>query len=167
MKVKNALKWIALNPMELIAAAALIFSIFISVTNGLTRYFVKYTWNPGTDVNTICFAYVVFCGSAAAYRRKMHYGIDAFTNILPAKIRKAADAAAHLLTLIALAVATYLAVSLAMNVGGKIMPNTKISYFWYDLSAVIGFAYMTIYELQHTAQMFKDMVKSKKEEEVK
>ena len=167
MKVEKVLKWIALNPMELIAAAALVFSIVISVTNGLTRYFLKYTWNSGTDVNTICFAYVVFCGSAAAYRRKMHYGIDAFTNILPVKVRKAADVAAHVLTLIALAVATYLSVSLAMNVGGKIMPNTKISYFWYDLSAVIGFAYMTIYELQHTVQMFKDLVKSKKEEEVK
>jgi len=31
----------------------------------------------------------------------------------------------------------------------------------------IGFAYMTVYELQHTVQMFKDMVKSKKEDEVK
>ena len=167
MKVKNALKWIALNPMELIAAAALIFSILISVTNGLTRYFIKYTWNPGTDVNTICFAYVVFCGSAAAYRRKMHYGIDVFVNMMPDAIKKAVDIVVHIVTLCALALATYLAVSLAMNVGGKIMPNTKISYFWYDMSAVIGFAYMTLYELQHTVQMLKSLGKSKKEEEVK
>lgn len=79
--MKKTLKWILCNPMEIMAAAALTASILISVTNGLTRYLIKYTWNPGTDVNTICFAYVVFCGSAAAYRRKMHYGIDVFVSI--------------------------------------------------------------------------------------
>lgn len=165
--MKKALKWIALNPMEIIAAVALTASILISVTNGLTRYLIKYTWNPGTDVNTICFAYVVFCGSAAAYRRKMHYGIDVFVNMLPGKVRKAVELITHLVTLAALAVATCLAVSLTRNVGGKIMPNTKISYFWYDLSAVIGFAFMTIYELQHTLQILKAFVKKEKGEKEK
>ena len=160
--MKKALKWIALNPMEIIAAAALAASILISVTNGLTRYLIKYTWNPGTDVNTICFAYVVFCGGAAAYRRKMHYGIDVFVNMLPEKIRKVVQVLTHLVTLTALGVATCLAVSLTMHVGGKIMPNTKISYFWYDLSAVIGFAFMTIYELQHTLEVLKALVKKEK-----
>lgn len=167
MKIKKALKWILANPMELIAAAALVFSISISVVNGLTRYFIKYTWNPGTDVNTICFAYIVFCGSAAAYRRKMHYGIDVFVNLLPERIRRIVDVVTHLVILAALVLATYLSVSLAMNVGGKIMPNTKISYFWYDLSAVLGFAYMAIYEAQHIVQMLKTLKTTKKEETVK
>ena len=167
MKLKKALKWILLNPMEIIASAALIFSISISVVNGLTRYFIKYTWNPGTDVNTICFAYIVFCGSAAAYRRKMHYGIDVFVNLLPEKVRRIVDVVTHLVILAALVLATYLSVSLAMNVGGKIMPNTKISYFWYDLSAVLGFAYMAIYEAQHIVQMLKSLKTTKKEETVK
>lgn len=164
--MRKALKWIALNPMEIIAAAALIASILISVINGLTRYTIQYTWNPGTDVNTICFAYVVFCGGAAAYRRKMHYGIDVFVNMLPEKVRKVVEVLTHLVTLIALGVATCLAVSLAMNVGGKIMPNTKISYFWYDLSAVIGFAYMTIYEFQQTLEVLKAFGKTMKGEKV-
>ena len=38
--MKKALKWIALNPMEIIAAAALTASILISVVNGLTRYLI-------------------------------------------------------------------------------------------------------------------------------
>ena len=160
--MKKALKWIALNPMEIIAAAALTASILISVVNGLTRYLIKYTWNPGTDVNTICFAYVVFCGSAAAYRRKMHYGIDVFVNMLPRKVRKVVEVLTHLVTLTALGVATCLAVSLTLNVGGKIMPNTKISYFWYDLSAVIGFAFMTIYEAEQTLELLKALAKKEK-----
>lgn len=164
--MKKALKWIVLNPMEIIAAIALTASILISVTNGLTRYLIKYTWNPGTDVNTICFAYVVFCGSAAAYRRKMHYGIDVFVNLLPEKVRKFVEVLTHLVTLTALAVATCLAVSLTLNVGGKIMPNTKISYFWYDLSAVIGFAFMSVYELQNTVNVLKALGKTKKGEQV-
>lgn len=165
--MKKTLKWILCNPMEIMAAAALTASILISVTNGLTRYLIKYTWNPGTDVNTICFAYVVFCGSAAAYRRKMHYGIDVFVNMLPGKIRKVMEVIVHLVTLTALAVATFLAISLTRNVGGKIMPNTKISYFWYDLSAVIGFAFMTIYELKQTIGLLKAFVSKEKGEKEK
>lgn len=164
--MKKVLKWVVLNPMELIAAIALTASILISVTNGLTRYLIKYTWNPGTDVNTICFAYVVFCGAAAAYRRKMHYGIDVFVNMLPGKLRKAVMVLTHLVTLAVLVVATFLAVSLTRNVGGKIMPNTKISYFWYDLSAVIGFAFMAVYELQHTIEMLKALRQPKEGEKV-
>ena len=160
--MKKALKWIALNPMEIIAAAALAASILISVTNGLTRYLIKYTWNPGTDVNTICFAYVVFCGGAAAYRRKMHYGIDVFVNMLPEEIRKGVEVGTQLGTLTALGAATCLAVSLTLNVGGKIMPNTKISSFWYDMSAVIGFAFMTIYEAEQTLELLKALAKKEK-----
>ncbi len=154
--MKKVLKWIVHNPMEIIAGFALSASILISVVNGLTRYFLKYTWNPGTDVNTLCFAYVVFCGSAAAYRRKMHYGIDAFVNKLPQKAKKVMDLITHLLTFAVLVLAAVLSVSLVRNVGGKIMPNTKISYVWYDLSAVLGFAYMAIYELQHTVERIKN-----------
>ena len=155
--MKKALKWIVRNPMEIIAAVALSASILISVINGLTRYFIKYTWNPGTDVNTLCFAYVVFCGSAAAYRRKMHYGI--------VKVRKTIELITHVITLVVLALATVLAVSLMKNVGGKIMPNTKISYVWYDLSAVLGFAFMAIYELKHTIELFKNFRKEPEEGE--
>ena len=163
--MKKALKWIARNPMEIIAAVALSASVLISVINGLTRYFIKYTWNPGTDVNTLCFAYVVFCGSAAAYRRKMHYGIDALVNKFPTKVRKTIELITHVITLVVLALATVLAVSLMKNVGGKIMPNTKISYVWYDLSAVLGFAFMAIYELEHTIELFKNFRKEPEEGE--
>lgn len=161
--MKKALKWIAHNPMELIAAVALTASVFISVINGLTRYLIKYTWNPGTDVNTLCFAYVVFCGSAAAYRRKMHYGIDVFVNILPEKLRKTIEIIAHLVTLAALVAATGMAVNLMLHVGGKIMPNTKISYVWYDLSAVLGFAFMAFYQAEQTLDILKAFIKEKGE----
>lgn len=163
MNIKNALKWIACNPMEIISGAALILCILVTVVNAVTRYAIRWTWAPSTDVCTLCFGYIVFCGSAAAYKRKMHYGIDLFVSRLPKAARQIAGLLAHAFTIFGLALATWLSVELTMNVGGKILSNTKISYFWFDLSAVLGFGYMAYYEFLQTIDDIKNMMKNRKE----
>lgn len=163
MNLKRALKWILQNPMEIISSAALILCIFVTVINAITRYTIRWTWNPSTDVCTLCFGYIVFCGSAAAYKRKLHYGIDIFIARLPKAARQVACLLAHGFTIFGLILATWLSIQLTMNVGGKILPNTKISYFWFDLSAVLGFAYMAYYEILQTIDDIKNMMKNRKE----
>ena len=155
MKTKNILKWLACNSMELIAGIALTASILITTVNALTRYTIRVTWNPGTDITTLCFAWVVFCGAAAAYKRKMHYGIDILVSHLPAKVKPYLEIPTHFIVIAALAYVTYLSFDLSVHVGGKILSNTKISYFWYDLSAIIGFTYMTVYEVIFTVEDIK------------
>lgn len=156
MKIKKYLKWVVSNSIELIAASALVASIFITTINAVTRYTLRYTWNPGTDITILCFAWVVFCGAAAAYKRKLHFGIDFAIAHIPERIRRFIELPTHLLVIFILAYATYLSFNLATHTGGKIFTNTKISYFWYDLSAVVGFAYMTGCEIFHTITNFKD-----------
>lgn len=163
MKIKKALKWIVCNPMEIISSAALILCILVTVVNALTRYTIRWTWAPTTDVCTLCFGYIVFCGSAAAYKRKMHYGIDIFVTRLPKAVRNIVSVLAHLLTIFGLVLATWLSVELVQKVGGKILPNTKISYVWFDLSAVLGFGYMAYYEIVQTVEDIKRIVSERKE----
>ena len=163
MKIKNALKWIVCNPMEIISGAALILCILVTVVNALTRYTIRWTWAPTTDVCTLCFGYIVFCGSAAAYKRKMHYGIDIFVTRLPKAGQNIACILAHLFTIFGLVLATWLSVELVQKVGGKILPNTKISYIWFDLSAVLGFGYMAYYEIRQTIDDIKRIVSERKE----
>ena len=164
LTASEVLKWIVMNPMEIIASVALIICILVTVSNAITRYVFRWTWHPGTDVTTLWFGYLVFCGSAAAYKRKMHYGIDVVVSHLPAPARKTAELLAHLITLAAMTFAAYLSVDLFLHVGGKIMPNTKISFAWFDLSAVIGFIYMAIYELIHTIETIRDFIKPRNTE---
>ncbi len=166
LKAKKILWWIARNPMEIIAATALALSIFLTTINAVTRYAFSWVWNPLTDMNTLFFGYTVFCGSAAAYKRKMHYGIDIIVNSLPAKIKTAVDMLTHAIMLFGMGFAAYLAYDLTIKVSGKVLPNTDISYFWFDLSAFLGFGYMFIYELEHTIADVKKAFGKAKEEKV-
>ena len=159
--MNKTLKWILQNPMDAIAAIALSGSILITTMNAITRYTIQYTWNPGTDVVMLCFAYTVFCGSAAAYKRKMHYGIDLIVSALPACLERMVKMLCHLIMIVTLVFATYLSVDLMQHVGGKIMSNTKISYMWFDLSAVLGFAYMAVYEIAQTWEDFRKLKQDK------
>ncbi len=158
---KKTIKWIIHNPMEVIAGVAITLSVLITTVNALTRYLLRYTWNPSTDVVILLFAYTVFCGSAAAYKRKMHYGIDIVIGRLPEKIQWTVKMLCHLLMIVTLVAATWLSFDLTMNVGGKVMANTKISYRWFDLSAVLGFGYMAFYEIQQTIEDLKCYRKEK------
>jgi len=163
LKAKKAILWVLQNAMEILSGLAILVCIVVTTVNALTRYLFKFTWNPGTDVVTLCFAWIVFCGAAAAYKHKMHYGFDIFVSKMPAKIRYVVRMLTHILVIVILAYATYLAFNLSTHVGGKILSNTRISYFWYDLSAVIGFGYMTLCECWHTIQTLTG--KEKKEGE--
>lgn len=149
--------------MELIGGTALVFSILITTVNAITRYSMRVTWNPGTDITTLCFAWVVFCGAAAAYKRKMHYGVDLIIKRLPAKAKKVVGLISHVILLFVLGFALYLAIYLTSHCGAKIMTNTRISYVWYDLSAVVGFAFMFVYEIIDSVRAIKDIKSTGKE----
>lgn len=163
MKIKSAIGWIIRNPMDIISAAALTISILLTTFNALTRYCFRYTWNPSLDIIQLCFAYTVFCGSASAYKRKMHYGIDIVISKLSPKMQQIVGLFTHMILLFSLGYATYLSVDLMLHVGGKVLTSTKISYAWFDLSAVLGFAYMTFYELQWGMEDLKKFLKAKED----
>lgn len=163
MRAKKAICWIACNPMDIISAVALTVSILLTTFNAFTRYCFRYTWNPSIDIIQLCFAYTVFCGSASAYKRKMHYGIDIVISKLPPKMRQIVGLITHVILLVALGYATYLSADLMLHVGGKVLATTKISYAWFDLSAVIGFFFMTLYELQWGIDDLKKFLKAKED----
>lgn len=52
------------------------------------RYFLKRPLYWSEEVATGLFVWTVFIGSAYAYRKHAHLGVDILINILPEKIRK-------------------------------------------------------------------------------
>lgn len=166
LKIKNALKWIVVHPMELLGAAALAASVLISTMNALGRYMFSWVWNPSTDLNMIFFCYTVFFGAAVAYKEKKHYGVKLLVNKLPEKIRFSVEMIVHLVCIAALAYGTYLSCYLFSHVGGKALANTGISYKWYDLAAVIGLGYMCYYEIVQTVKDVKLTLRHEARQEV-
>lgn len=144
---KEILKWIIINFPELIAGTALVFAVGLTVINAFSRYFLKFTFKGSDEYNILAFAWMVFPSCAAAYRRKMHYGVDLVVNSLPGKAKAIVKIVAELMSLVVLVIMTYLSVVLFQNVGTKIMTATRISYKYFDAAMVFGFGLMSIYSL--------------------
>lgn len=80
-------KWIVVHLPELIAGAALVVAVSLTVVNAFTRYFLSFTIKGSDEINILAFAWMVFPGCACAYREKQHYGIDLVVNSLPNRPR--------------------------------------------------------------------------------
>lgn len=162
MKIKKALSWLVRNPMEVIAAVGLTVDILLTAFNGICRYAFRWTWNAAGDITTIAFAWLVFCGGAAVYKRGGHYGLDFVITRLPKHIRRVAKVICRTIILAALMLAAYLSFDLMTRVGGKIMANTRVSYIWYDMSAAVGFTFMVLYEIINDIKAIKEFIREQK-----
>lgn len=162
-RTTSAIKWIAVRFPELIAAVSLTVAITITVVNAFTRYLLKYTFAGSDEIVCIAFAWMVFPGAAAAFRRKMHYGIDLLVNALPVKLQTGINLLVKIAITVILACVTWLSILLVGNVGSKIMTATRISYRVLDSSLIVGFGLMTIYSTIFLVQELKEFPAKMKE----
>ena len=98
----------------------------------------------------------VFIGSAYAYRKHAHLGVDILINILPEKIRKVVKVIMDLLELVTLIMLTRTSVQYVMNTMDK-LTNTLRVPSWYISGAVpIGFGLSLIFCIYF---LVKDIIK--------
>ena len=159
LNAKAALKWFIINLPEVIAGVAVVFAVSLTSVNTFTRYFLHFTINGTDEYVCIAFAWLIFLGAAAGYRRNMHYGIDLLVNRLPQKGRALCSLIARAMTVLIFLVLTYLSYVLYANVGTKILPATRISYRVVDASMLMGFALMAIYSIIFLVQDIRTMIK--------
>ena len=145
MKLKNRLKWAAVHLPELLAAIGLVIIVLLAGSNAITRYAFRFTLWFADDCIVVAFAWSVFAGAAAAYRKMMHYGIDFLNNALPEHIRQYFNIIVQTITTVIMGYLTYLSIILVKNIGSKILWTTGISYKYVDAAVIFGFAMMTIY----------------------
>ena len=86
-KHKITLWTVLLNLDAIITAVTLTLATIIVNLNVLMRYFLSRPLFWGEEVATGLFVWTVFIGSAYAYRKHAHLGVDILVNALPAKIR--------------------------------------------------------------------------------
>lgn len=99
------------------------------------RYFLKRPLYWSEEVATGLFVWTVFIGSAYAYRKHAHLGVDILINILPEKIRKVVKVIMDLLELVTLIMLTRTSVQYVMNTMDK-LTNTLRVPSWYISGAV-------------------------------
>ena len=148
-------KWIIIHFPEIIAGIALVFAITISGITAVTRYAFDYVYGGADELTVIAFAWTTFLGAAAAFRQKMHYGVDLVVALLPENSKKIFAILAQFLILVIMVCGTFLSLKLTLNVGTKAYNYTMISYAVSDTAMVLAFALMTIYSAVFLVQDIK------------
>lgn len=158
----NKLKYLS----ECIAGTAIVIIVLLLAAQCIGRYAFKYTFFFVDDVVVCCFAWLVFAGGAAAYRRKMHYGLELVTNTIPEKVKPYFNVAIQTVITALFAYLTYLTIVLFAKSGAKILYTTGISYRVIYAAAIYGLFVMTLYSVIFTVNYIREIADKKKREEV-
>lgn len=141
---KNPVLFIIMNWEEIFCALAMAAMLVVCCLYVLARYVLTFSIVWGQEFCTICLIYVTFVGSAAAYKRNQHYGMDFIVSHLPEKINFIIKMIINFVLIILFAVLTVLSFQYTMA-AQKTMPVSLIPYKYIDFAAVLGFGSMTIY----------------------
>jgi TRAP-type transport system small permease protein len=145
----KSLKWFLSNFEEIVSGIALSITVLVIGFNVIMRYFFSASMNWAEELSAIAFAWVIFIGSAACYKRYMHIGIDVLVNIFPAEARRKLELATAVF-LAGLNVYLFI-LSLEFSISAWEKPTAVLlwPYTVVDGSAALGFAFMIWHSIRH------------------
>ena len=171
MKNKITLKLILTNLDAIITAATL--SIFVVLVNAnvIMRYFFNNPIRWAEEVVTSLFVWTVFIGSAYAYRKHSHLGVDILVNLMPPKMKAVVKAVMSVVELFVLSMLTVISSQyvyhLIFNRAGKlkiIMTDMlRIPKWWTGIAVPIGFGLSVIYSIYFMVKGVRAYLAKKKE----
>ena len=148
---KNPLLWVIQYWEEIVCAVAIAAMLTVCCAYVLARYLFKYSIIWGQEFCTICLVYVTFVGSAAAYKRNRHFGMDFLTERLPFKLQYGLKMLLNAVLIVLFFYMTYVSTKYTLD-SRKTMEISRIPYTYIDLAAVLGFASMSIYSVIYLFQ---------------
>lgn len=154
MKKKITAKKVFGNLDAIITAGTLTVCVIIVNLNVLLRYFFKAPLQWGDEIVTSLFVWTVFIGSAYAYRKHAHLGVDIVVNHIHGKPKIIVQDVMSILELLVLIMLTVISAQYVYNllfVRGVYKPYVtdmlRIPKFYTGIAVPIGFGLSTIYSV--------------------
>lgn len=155
MKNKITLKGILTNLDAIITGVTLSICVVLVNANVIMRYFLNSPIHWAEEVVTSLFVWTVFIGSAYAYRKHSHLGVDIVINMLPEKVKgivKAIMSVVELLVLIMLTIiSSQYVYHLIFSRSGKLKialtDLLRVPKWWTGIAVPIGFGLSVIYSV--------------------
>lgn len=149
------MKKILANIEEIIAAFFLSVLLILTIANVALRFTTGRSLAWSEEISYLCFAWVVFVGASAVYKRGMHSSIDIVVHFLPESLSRILAFGVTLVITAAIAVVGWLSLELTYNAYTKLTPILYIPYTFVDLSITTGFALMLV----HSFGFLRNIVK--------
>lgn len=132
------------NWEEAIAGIALAV-VFLSVVWGvIARYIAPQPAAWSNELATLCFAWLVFLGTAAGAKKRLHIGVDLITARLPQSVQRLLSILVSLFLAVALAYVVWLAVKLGQRSLDRPTPVMRLPSTIVHVAVVIGFGSMVL-----------------------
>ena len=171
MKNKITLKLILTNLDAIITAVTLSICVVLVNANVIMRYFFNNPIRWAEEVVTSLFVWTVFIGSAYAYRKHSHLGVDILVNLMPPKMKAVVKAVMSVVELFVLSMLTVISSQyvyhLIFNRAGKlkvIMTDMlRIPKWWTGIAVPIGFGLSVIYSVYFMVKGIRAYLAKKKE----
>lgn len=135
------------NFEEIVAATFLSVLLVLTICNVGLRFTTGRSLAWSEEISYMCFAWVVFVGASAVYKRGMHSSIDIIVHFLPGTVSRALAFCVTLTVTAAIAVIAWLSIELTYNAYTKLTPILYIPYTFIDLSITTGFALMFVHSI--------------------
>lgn len=146
-KRKITLGTVISNLDAIVTGATLALATIIVNANVLMRYFFKSPLYWAEEVATGLFVWTVFVGSAYAYRRHAHLGVDILVNALPGKLRSIVKFIIQILELLVLVMLTYVSVLYLTNTWDKLSNTLRIPSWYVACAVPLGFGISLIHSI--------------------
>lgn len=167
MKKKLTLRKVLVNLDAIITGVTLTLCVLIANLNVLMRYFLNHPLQWNDEVVTGLFVWTVFIGSAYAYRKHAHLGVDIAIKLLKPKSRAIVEDVVAVLELIVLIMITIISAQYVYNliyVRGVYKPYVsdilRFPRWWIGLAVPVGFAWSTVYSIYFLLSDRLHLVKS-------
>ncbi|OWU70985.1 TRAP transporter small permease [Marinibacterium profundimaris] len=127
---------------ETVAGAALVVLVGTVCWGVVTRYVTATPAAWTGDISSVAFAWLIFMGSAAAFKYGMHMSIDLLWTRLPAAGQRVLGAVVDLVVLAFLAYATWLGVQFCLSSMDDPLPILRWPRAILYAAVMVGFACM-------------------------
>ena len=162
MNNKITFKSIIRNLDAVITGTTLTICVFLVNANVIMRYFFNNPIRWSEEVVTSLFVWTVFIGSAYAYRKHAHLGVDVLVNLFPKNAKVVVTNIVRVLELLVLTMLTVISsqyvYNLIYNRNGKLKivltDMLRIPKWWTGIAVPIGFGLSVLYSLYF---MYKDI----------
>ena len=154
-KKKITAKTIFTNLDAIITGVTLTICVILVNANVIMRYFFNSPIKWSEEVVTSLFVWTVFVGSAYAYRKHAHLGVDIVVNLMPAKLKAVVKSVMSVIELGVLLMLTWVSSEyvyhLIYNRAGKLKvvmtDMLRIPKWWTGIAVPIGFGLSAIYSI--------------------
>lgn len=170
---KVSFKYILKNLDAVITGVTLMACVILVNLNVLMRYFLKTPLQWSEEIVTSLFVWTVFIGSAYAYRKHAHLGVDIVVNLLHGKTKEVLMLVVSIIELAILIMLTYICSEYAYNllfVRGVWKPALtdilRFPKFYTGVAVPIGFGLSTIYSIYFMLTDRLHIIKKKETEDL-